>query len=474
MSDNLNDALTRLVPYWGSANADPETTQVMKRQLSRGTLALLDHPQAIGHHFDYRKAIPILGLAVEDVYPDGRTGLGGEYTDLSYMVCQYGPPASAIEAMRTGLVADNISFYPPDLLLSLREKVARKKFGRRREPGVFDVIGTEGAQGAIGYTFLSFLNPGDEVIITDPGYMHFSSCAVAVGAVPVPVNLNEANGFRLTAADVERRITSRTKMLVVCDPINPFGTVQSRESLIELARLCERHGVLIFNNTTHSGHQIDPGTRHTPMASLHEVTDTSHVISASGLSKSHGMASVRVGFLAGATHLTKAVASMRMEVTKVHINYLGQLGALAALDDPDYTTRATDWIRGNAALLAEGVRAVPELRQPVAPEYGFSTVVDVSDTGVTAQEICVALFKRGFATITGDALGEVGATTYLRINFSHRNRDQLERFCEVLPDAIAEARSGTYHDAVVAFFRQQRTARGDRIVESMERSPALR
>lgn len=464
----LNDSLTRLIPYWGSAGADPRTRVTMKHQLARGALALLDHPQAIGHHFDYRKAIPILGLDVEQVYPGGRTGLGGDYTDLSYMVCHYGPPASAVEAMREGLVADNISFYPPDLLLELRNAVAVKKFGRPRVPGEFEVVGTEGAQGAIGYTFLTFLNPGDEVIITDPGYMHFSSCAVAVGAVPVPIEMNADNNYRLRAEDVERKITSRTKMLVVCDPINPFGTVQSRESLIEITDLCRENDILVFNNTTHSGHRIDPGAVHTPIASLHEVIDTSHVISASGLSKSHGMASVRVGFVGGAPHITKALSSMRMEVTKVHINYLGQLGAVAALADTDYTVRATEHIRANAALLSDRVSGMDHVRQVVPPEYGFSTILDVAESGVTAQEVCVALFKRGFATISGDALGDVGATDYLRINFSHADRGRIERFCDALPESILEARTGVYRQAVLEFFADQHTARGDRIVALLQ------
>jgi aspartate/methionine/tyrosine aminotransferase len=410
----------------------------------------------------------MIGLDVEDVYPDGKTALPPEYTDLSYMVSNYGPPDSAVQAMREGTRAENVAFYPPDLLQSLRELAARKKFGRDRAPGEWDVIGTEGAQGAIGYAFMTFLNPGEEVIITDPAYMHFASCAVAVGAVPVPVSLNEGNNFRLTAEDVERVITPRSKMLVVCDPINPFGTVQSETSLRELAALCRRHGIVIFNNTTHSGHQIDPGVKHTPMAALHESADVTHVVSASGLSKSHGLAAIRVGFLAGSVPFVKAVASMRMEVTKIHTNYIGQLGAVAALQDPDYTASSTACMRSNAALIASIAENTKGVRQPVVPDYGFSTVIDLSETGVTAQEVCVALFKRKFATIPGDALGDVGASEYLRINYSHRDQSRLETFGDVLPDAISEAQTGVFATPVADFFRKEGTRRGSAIVEGIE------
>jgi len=473
MHDKTGAALSTLVPYWGGGRDGGEEARHAQRLVSNAAIAVLHHAQAIGNHFDYRKAIPMVGLDVDDVYPDGRTALADDYTDLSYMVSQYGPPESAVEAMREGTTAANVGFYPPDLLQSLREKVAVKKFGRKRAPGDWDVIGTEGAQGAIGYTFLTFLDPGDEVIITDPGYMHFASAAVAVGAVPIPVALTEENRFRLTVDDVEAAITPRTRMLVVCDPINPFGTVQSRESLSEIANLCLQRDIVIFNNTTHNGHQVDPQVEQVPMASMYDSQDMSHVVSASGVSKSHGLAAIRVGFLAASTPLVKAVASMRMELTKIHINYVGQLGASAALADAEYTRQSTDWIRGNGALLADIVNAVPGVRQPIAPEYGFSTIVDVSDTGATAQEICVALFKRKIATIPGDALGEVGAADYLRINFSHRDRSRLARLGNALPEAVSEARAGAFAAPVAAFFRGQGTRRGQAIIERIEaRGPA--
>jgi len=466
MTSDLSSSLSRLIPYWGAGTVPEGST--LGRYVSAATIDLLNHPQAIGNHFDYRKAIPMIGLDVEDVYPNGRTALSDEYTDLSYMVSQYGPPESAVNAMREGTSAANVGFYPPDILQSLREKAAIKKFGRPRVPGEFDVIGTEGAQGAIGYTFLTFLNHGDEVIITDPGYMHFASCAVAVGATPVPIALTEANNYRLTAADVERAITPRTKMLVVCDPINPFGTVQPRESLLEIARLCHEHNIVIFNNTTHSGHQIDPSIQQVPMASLYNEVPTEHIMSASGLSKSHGLAAIRVGFLAGSAAFIKAVASVRMEITKIHINYIGQLGALAAMQDEAYVAASTEWLRGNAKLLADAVKDIDGVRQPIAPEYGFSTMLDVAETGVTAQELTVALFKRKQAVIPGDALGDVGATDYVRVNFSHRDRGRIERFVDVLPDAIREAQKGVYRDAVIDFFRHQKSQRGQRIIDNIE------
>ena len=118
----------------------------------------------------------------------------------------------------------------------------------------FEVIGVEGAQSGIGYTYLAFLNPGDEVIITDPGYFHFAPGLNLAGAVPKRIVLSEKNNYRLDISDeIRKAITTRTKMLVV-NPLNPFGTVQTKDELIEISKICREHNILIMNNT----HECSP------------------------------------------------------------------------------------------------------------------------------------------------------------------------------------------------------------------------
>ena len=394
--------------------------------------------------------------------------ISNEYADFSFMVSHYGPPASAVEAMKEATNFDTVGPYPPDLFTELRVEALKSKFQRERDPSTFDVIGTEGAQGGIGYTFLALLSPGDEVIITDPGYMHFSVLRRRVlGVVPVAVPLTAENRFRLTAEDVERRLTSRTKLLVLCDPINPFGTVQDEQSLREIVDLCRVNNVVVLNNITHAGHQMDENIQHRAVASLPDL-NTDHVISITGISKSHGMAGVRIGFLAGHPTFVKPIAALRMEVTKIHTNYLGQIGALAALRDPDYKAKSTHHIRENLRVLADGVAEVEGADLAIMPEYGFSTMLDVSESGASAQEVTVGLLKRKCCVIPGDALGDVGAMNYIRLNYSSADRSHMSRLVEALPEAIAEARSGIYRDQVIRFFSEQTNSRGARIVESLK------
>jgi aspartate/methionine/tyrosine aminotransferase len=439
---------------------------LQRRLLSKRAQKLLDHPQGMGNYFTFKTAIDILGLDWNDVAPGGIYGVTGPgYYDMGYMANNIGPSQAAIDALKEASRAELLRVYPPDCMRELKTLVAQKKYSRELGPD-FDVLGVEGAQGGIGYTYLAFLNPGDEVIATDPGYFHFVPAAEVCGAVVVPVTLNAENGYRLNPEEVRQKITPRTKMIVVCDPINPFGTVQTREELLAIAELARERNIVILNNVTHNTHQTNPKAVQIPMASLHSVdTPMDHVISVTGTSKGYGMPALRVGFMAGHPALLRGAFLIKMEITKIHINYPGQFAALAAMRDKAYVEKSTEIIRRNMAHLRETIAMTPGVSLPIEPDYGFCTMIDVSKTGVTAQEVTVGLLNHRVAVIPGDGLGEVGAADYIRLNYSWPRLDCFEAFRAGLPKAIAEAQEGRYAVPVREFFVKAGTARGRAIAE---------
>ena len=445
----------------------------LQQRLSQRAKGLLSHPQGMGNYFTFKTAIDILGLSWNDVAPGGVYAVTGRgYFDMGYMANHIGPPASALDAFIQASRHETLVVYPPDCLPELKTLVAEHKFGRTLGAD-FDVLGVEGAQGGIGYTYLSFLDPDDEVIVTDPGYFHFVPAAEICGARIVPIALTERNDYRLDPDEVEAALTSRTKMIVVCDPINPFGTVQTRDELLALAELARKRGIIIFNNITHNTHQTNPTAVQIPMASLHSASNPmDHVISVSGISKGYGMPALRVGFMAGHPELIRGAFLTKMEITKIHINYPGQYAALAAMQDHDYLTRSTEIIRRNYAHLTETIARTPGVSLPIRADYGFCTMIDVADTGVTAQEITVGLLNHRVAVIPGDGLGEVKCADYIRLNYSHPDIACFEQFRTALPKAIAEAQDGRYAAAVDAFFARAGTARGriirDRLAARMK------
>ncbi len=421
------------------------------------------------NYMSYRDAIKILGMNPQKIYRDDMIDLDTrEWADFGWMTCYAGPPESAVIAMREHTTAANINPYSPDLISPLRNVCARIKLGRERGKD-FEVIGTEGAQAGISYTLQTFVNPGDEVIITDPGYFHFESAILMAGGVPVRIPLTERNGYRLSLAEVEERISPSTKVLLVCNPLNPFGTVQTKGELIELTKITQKHNMIIIDDITHNTHRIDPNAVHYSMVSLWKETNVDNVISTFSVSHGYGMAGVRLGFLAGHPEIMRACLITKVALTRLNTNLVAQHGALAALQDEDYVKKSEAIIRRNYAHIKETVNQTPGVSIPVEPKYGFSMVIDVSGTGVSAQELTVALFKHRVAVYPGDGLGDVGATDYIRLNISRPDTWAFEHFRKALPEAISEAQTGTYRDGVIGFFEQKKTDRARRILDKIRK-----
>ncbi len=455
----------RFVLGWESGIEEPT---FIKNALSNRIKSVMESPHGMWNYMTYRDAIKILGLDAGEIYKEGRVDLDPkEWADFGWMTCYAGPPKSAVEAMRKQTRGSNINPYSPDLINPLRDACARIKLGRERSKE-FEVIGTEGGQAGISYALQTFINPGDEVIITDPGYFHFESAILMARGAPVRIPLNSKNGYRLNPDEVKGYITPRTKVIIVCDPLNPFGTVQTKDELIALIEIARRYGIIIIDDITHNTHRIDPHSLHYPMSSLWRDINTDNVVSVFSVSHGYGMAGVRIGFLAGHSDLMRACLIAKTSLTRLNTNLISQYGALAALKDEDYIKKSEGIIRRNYSHIKETIGQIKGLSIPVEPKYGFSMVIDVSHTGTTAQELTVALFKRRVAVYPGDGMGNIGATEYIRLNISRPDLRAFKYLRNVLPPAIEEARSGIYRKGVIGFFKEKKTERAERIIQKMK------
>jgi aspartate/methionine/tyrosine aminotransferase len=418
-------------------------------------------PHAMWNYVTYRDAIGILGLDPDEIYPAGATRLDpAQWVDLGWLTCFAGPPESAVTAMRDAVSADALNQYPPDLLEPLRDEAARF-LGAARGPDL-EVIGTVGAQEGISLSLMAAVDPGDEVLVSDPGYFHVPSAVLAVGGVPVGVPISRANDYRLDPDAVAARITRRTRAMVIIDPMNPYGTVATRGELEHLAALADHHGFLLIHDVTHGALGIDPGAKLYPLPSL-GITD--NATATFSVSHCWGMAGARVGFLAGPPDLMRGCLQLKAALTRLNTNLVSQVAARAALGDPDYLDRAAGVVRTNLAHLERSLDACEGLRLVVRPQRGLACAVDTSGAGVSAQELLVALFARKVAVYPGDGLGESTAQTMIRINLSRPDAHAMEHLRAVLPEAVAEARSGRWRDAVIELLERKGTARGARLAD---------
>jgi aspartate/methionine/tyrosine aminotransferase len=366
--------------------------------------------------------------------------------------------------MRQALTRDSLGQYTPDLIEPLRDAAAAQ-FGRARGDE-FEVVGTEGAQAGVALSLLATLEPGDEVLVSDPGYFHIPSAVIAAGGVPVPVRIGPDTGFRLDPDAARAAIGPRTRAICIVDPVNPYGTVQTGEELAVLAELADEHGLLLVHDVTHAPLEIEPGR---PFNSLPALELTDRAVAVLSASHCYGMAGARIGFLGGPPGLVRGCLQLKAALTRLNTNLVSQHGAVAALRDRAYLNEAQRTLRANLAHLEQTLEQTPGVRLAVRPQRGLACAVDVSGTAASAQELMVSLFARRVAVYPGDGLGENAAISTVRLNLSRPDAWAMQHLRDVLPEAVEEAASGRWRSAVVSLLRGKGTARGARLAEQIGR-----
>jgi aspartate/methionine/tyrosine aminotransferase len=421
---------------------------------------------AMWNYVTYRDAIGIVGLDPDELYPGGATRLPDDWADLGWLTCFSGPPDSAVEAMRAAVTREALNQYTPDLIEPLRDEAARL-LGRPRDDE-FEVIGTEGAQAGIALSLLAVVDPGDEVIVPDPGYFHIPSAVIAAGARPVTVRADASAGFTIDPEAVADAITPRTRAICVVDPANPYGTVLSHDRLAALADLAERNGVLLVHDVTHGALAVDPESTWTPLPGT-GLTD--RAVATFSVSHCWGMAGARLGFLAGPRALMRGCLQLKAAVTRLNTNLISQHGALAALRDREYLAHAEQAVRANLDHLRQTLATSDGVRLAVEPQRGLACAVEIDPALTSAQELMVALFARRIAVYPGDGLGSTIAADTIRLNLSHPDRDAFDRLRGELPDALVEAASGRWREPVAELMESKGTPRALKVATVVRGRP---
>ena len=165
---------------------------------------------------------------------------------------------------------------------------------------------TTGAQEALAVVMQTLLDPGDEVLIASPYYGAYAGNILLAGGVPVPVPTHEHDDFQLSAADVEARITERTKLLAIITPSNPTASALTRDTLESLAKVAIDHDLPVLSDELYEKVVYD-GFEHVSIASFDGMRERTIVVN--GFSKSYSMTGFRVGYMAGPPTTSRARSS---------------------------------------------------------------------------------------------------------------------------------------------------------------------
>ncbi|MGA7145103.1 MAG: pyridoxal phosphate-dependent aminotransferase [Desulfobacterales bacterium] len=328
--------------------------------------------------------------------------------------------------------------YPPAKgFADLRRAIAAKlkaENGIDADPDT-EVYVAVGAMQVIFNTCLHMLNPGDEVIVIDPGYDYYSQIRL-FGGVPVPVAVHESNRFKVDPADIKAAITNKTKLMIINTPSNPTGAILDEEILRAIADLAMENDIWVLADEPYE-HILYDGHRHISIGALDGMSR--RTISAFTLSKSYAMTGWRVGYTAAPKAIIDEMEKL-MEHMVSGVTAVAQRAALAAITAPqDCVQEMVAIYDQRRHLVYEGLNAIDGI-SCLKPESTFYAFPNISSTGRSSWEFAKYLVKEHkVAVVPGSIFGSAGEG-YVRLSFA-AGMDQLKEGIARIARGVAALRS---------------------------------
>ena len=332
-------------------------------------------------------------------------------------------PAHVREAAKRALDAGETHYAPYAGIPALREAIAADVTARKgfaADPS--QVFVTVGGKGVMLYAILGLVNPGDEVLVPDPGYPIYESLTRFVGATPVPVPIRMARDFRLDVDELASLVTSRTRVLVINSPANPTGGLLTRGDLEAIAALAVRHDLWVLTDEIY-GRILYDGAEHVSIASLPGMAERTIVLD--GFSKTFAMTGWRLGYAIVPPALRETYSQLIINTISCAPTF-AQLGAVEALtgpqDDVDAMVRE---FRVRRDLVVDGLNAIPgiECRLPAGAFYAFPSI---AGTGLSGAELAERLLhEAGVCVLAGSAFGTYG-DDHVRISYATSRENLAE------------------------------------------------
>lgn len=321
-------------------------------------------------------------------------------------------------------------------LPKLREAISgyvEKNFHVAYDPKT-EVIVTVGVSEAIDLALRALINPGDEVLYHEPCYVSYNPSAVLARGVPVPIPTFAADNFRLTARELEKKITPASKVLMLNFPCNPTGATQSRGELAKIAALCVRHDLIVLTDEIYSELTYD-GAEHISIVTLPGMRE--RTIFLHGFSKAFAMTGWRIGYACAPAPLTDAMMKIH-QYAIMCASITAQDAAIEALENGAHDVermRREYEMRRNFIVRSFNDIGL-ECFQPFGSFYVFPKI---ASTGLSSHEFSLRLLKeKKVAVVPGPAFGSSGEG-HVRACFA-TNLDQIKTAMKRIGDFVSEVK----------------------------------
>ena len=370
---------------------------------------------------------------------------GRSIISLSIGQPDLGTPRHVIEGAYQAALRGETTYSPIAGIPELKQSV-RDKFRRDNELEFEDneVTVSGGGKQMLNNALYATLNPGDEIVIPAPYWLAYSQMADLYEGVPVIVSTSQNTGFKITPQMLEAAITDKTKWLLLNSPGNPSGAVYSKQELLDLAAVLERHPHVWVLSDDMYEHLIYTDSPFVTMAQVApQLRD--RTLTVNGVSKAYAMTGWRIGFAAGPAELIKAIEMVQSQTTSGACR-VSQWAAVTALDGPQNSLADNlEIYRKRRQLVVEGLNAIDgiDCLWPDGAFYAYPSCANfiggTTEGGkklVSDIDFSMALLQeKGVATVHGTAFG---LSPHFRVSYAASETEikeavaRISQFCDAV------------------------------------------
>lgn len=349
---------------------------------------------------------------------------------------------SDIKEAAIRVITNNYTHYPSNKGYGpLEEEISRytEKFtGVHYDPDT-EILVTSSAAEALNNAMLTFVGPGDEVIVPMPAFVTYKALTGLCGATLVPLYLEEKSGFQLDPDALEKVITPRTKMLVLNNPCNPTGAVLSYETLAKVCQLAQKYNFLILSDEIYS-RMVYGNSKFYSVASFPGMKERAIIVN--GFSKTFAMTGWRMGYLCLQADLLPVLLRCHQYSTTCSPAFI-QVALAEAMDSPLTRLQVQmmlDQLAKRRNLVMQELDGIPGLSY-IPPQGAFYIMVDVRGLGMTGSAFSQKLLEEKYvATVPAVGLDEP-SDSYVRFSYAASDEDLREGFRRIR-EMAQEIRNG--------------------------------
>jgi arginine:pyruvate transaminase len=313
-------------------------------------------------------------------------------------------PSSLIETACTAMQAGRTGYSngsgEPALLEALSKRYTESV---GRPIGADQILCFPGTQTCLYGVLMGITEAGDEVLVGDPMYATYEGVIAASGAKVIPVPLSVENGFRISAKDIEDRITSRSRVIFLNTPHNPTGAILTANDIAEIGALAIKHDLWIVSDEVYEELVFDGAKFVSPLASP-ELAD--RVIVVSSISKSHAAPGFRSGWAVGSKEFAERVLPLAETMLFGNQPFIADMTAKAVSAFSEVAVGMRQRFAKRSEMIFDTLDGVAGLKVS-KPEAGMFVLINVASTGMSGHDFALDLLeKTGVAVMPGSSFGE--------------------------------------------------------------------